>query len=75
MEQPSRCKFREPPSTVNVVDPQCQEDRRGPADDGWHPRNRQVLQVGVQIFPRGVPIDLTDNEHVYKNEETCVHLE
>ena len=75
MEQPSRCKFREPPSTVNVVDPQRQGGRRGPAGDGWRPRRRPVSQVGVRIFPRGVPIDLAGNERVYRNEEGCAHLE
>ena len=35
MEQPSRCKFRGPPSTVNL---QREEDRRGPADGGWYLR-------------------------------------
>lgn len=58
MEQPSKCKFRESPSTVNTSGRQGQEDRRGPADDGWHPRSRSVLQVEFRILPHGVPIDL-----------------
>ena len=57
MEQPLRCKFREPPSTVNVSDFQRWEDRQDRAGCGLNLPGRSILQAGVRI-PQGVPIDL-----------------
>jgi len=58
MEQPSRCKFREPPSTVNVYDLQRLEDRQDRAGGGWNPPGRSIFLAWIQIPGHDVSVDL-----------------
>jgi len=58
MEQPSICKFREPPSIVNVYGLQRWEDHQDRAGGGWNPPGRSIFQAEARVPPRGVPVDL-----------------